>query len=89
MKPIFRKLGVIASLGLAFPAGCVTASAEFGVATLVMPNRPLILSPYLLSSVLAWSKDSLASSCASTVSSHCILGWHFAAYAHISEIQRD
>jgi hypothetical protein len=31
----------------------VTASAEAGVATEVMPNRPESLSPYLLISVVA------------------------------------
>ncbi len=52
----------------------VTASAEAGVATLVMPNRPLRSSPYLLISVVAWLKDRMLSSCASTVSSHFMFG---------------
>ena len=54
---------------------CVTASAEAGVATLVMPNRPLSSSPYLLISVEAWLNDRMLSSCASTVSSHFMFGW--------------
>ena len=52
-----------------------TASAEAGVATLVMPKMPLSSSPYLLISVEAWLKDRMLSSCASTVSSHFSLGW--------------
>ena len=56
----------------------VTASAEAGVATLVMPRRPLRSSPYLLIRVVAWLNDRMLSSCASTVSSHLSLGWHFA-----------
>src|SRR5215470_12060607 len=66
----------------------VTASAEAGVATDVMPKRPPSSSPYLLIRVDAWLKDRMLSSCASTVSSHFIFGWHLAAYADISAIQR-
>ena len=56
----------------------VTASAEAGVATLVIPKSPL-RSPCLLMSVVAWLKERTLSSWASTVSSHFILGWHLAA----------
>src|SRR5690606_7256407 len=66
----------------------VTASAAAGVATEVMPKMPFSSSPYLLMSVLDWLNDRMLSSCASTVSSHFIFGWHFAWYAAISEIQR-
>src|ERR1700733_538910 len=48
----------------------VTASAEAGVATEVMPSRPESLSPYLLIKVVAWLNDRTLSSCASTVSRH-------------------
>ena len=49
------------------------------VATDVMPKRPPRSSPYLLISVEAWLKERMLSSCASTVSSHFIFGWHLAA----------